>query len=86
MNESEELGVRDNLALVRTDLANERTLLAYSRTALICAGSGVSLIEVLEVPPIWVAIGWVLAATGLVVAVVGVTRFIRLHARLHRKS
>lgn len=86
MDESDLRGDRDNLALVRTDLANERTLLAYSRTALIVVGSGVSLIEVLTVPPIWIAIGWVLTVIGTVVGIVGAVRFIRLHARLHRRS
>lgn len=86
MNETARHSDRDNLALVRTDLANERTLLAYSRTALITVGSGVSLIEVLTVPPIWIAIGWILAALGTVVGIVGAIRFVRLHGRLHRKS
>jgi putative membrane protein len=86
MDESEPHGDRENLALVRTDLANERTFLAYSRTALIVVGSGVSLIEVLVVPPIWIAIGWMLAVIGTIVGIVGAIRFVRLHARLHPRS
>ena len=73
-----------DLALVRTDLANERTLLAYGRTALMLAGTGVSLIKFLKPSPEILLLGWFLVAVGLVVGVVGVVRFTRLKRRLKR--
>jgi len=42
---SEELIVRDHLAIDRTELANERTLLAYARTALAMLIAGASAIH-----------------------------------------
>ena len=77
---------RDSLALVRTDLANERTLLAYGRTALLLAGTGVSMIEFLERSPLVVAGGWILVVLGGVVGATGMLRFARLHLRLRRRD
>ncbi len=45
---SEELTLRDYLALGRTVPANERTFLSYVRTALAFAGEGVALIHFVE--------------------------------------
>ncbi|KAA5540672.1 DUF202 domain-containing protein [Roseiconus nitratireducens] len=73
-----------DLALVRTDLANERTLLAYGRTALMLAGTGVSLIKFLKPSPEMLLLGWFLVAAGLVVGVIGVIRFTGLKRRLKR--
>ena len=41
----ESTGLRDELALDRTDLANERTLLSYIRTALGVAGLAVVILK-----------------------------------------
>jgi putative membrane protein len=75
---------RDNLALVRTDLANERTLLAYGRTALMVSATGFSLIKFFPESPLLRIVGWVLAGLGAVVGVVGIARFGRLRQRLRR--
>jgi putative membrane protein len=74
-----------DLALVRTDLANERTLLAYGRTALIVAGTGVSLIKFIGTSALLQGLGWFLVAVGIVIGLIGVVRFTRLHHRLHAK-
>lgn len=71
-----------NLALIRTDLANERTLLAYGRTSLMLAGTGVSLIKFLDRSFDLVLLGWGLMAVGLLVGAVGVYRFTRLKRAL----
>ena len=42
VNVSEDLILRDELALERTKLANERTFLAYARTAIMLGISGIS--------------------------------------------
>ncbi|MFK8113147.1 MAG: DUF202 domain-containing protein [Rubripirellula sp.] len=74
----------ENLALVRTDLANERTLLAYGRTSLMMAGTGVTLIKFFP-ESAWIrAIGWGLATVGATVGLVGLLRFHRLRKRLRQ--
>ena len=74
-----------DLALVRTDLANERTLLAYGRTALMVAGTGVSLVEFFSESRLLLFVGWAFVVIGFAVGAIGVTRFSRLHRRLHRQ-
>ena len=75
---------KEDLALVRTDLANERTLLAYGRTALMVGGTGVSLIEFLQVSPFMRVLGWVFVGAAVVIGILGFVRFARLRGRLHR--
>lgn len=86
MNETSASDQRDSLALVRTDLANERTLLAYGRTALMVAGTGVSLIEFFDRSMLLVSLGWLFTAVGGVIGIIGLVRFARLHGRLHGKT
>lgn len=75
---------RDYLALVRTDLANERTLLAYGRTALMVAATGVTLMKFYPESMLVRTTSWPLVALGVLIALFGVIRFIRLQSRLHR--
>ncbi len=75
---------RDNLALIRTDLANERTLLAYGRTALMVAATGATLLKFYPDSPIVRLGSWPLIAIGVGIALMGLIRFFRLQARLHR--
>ncbi|MCD0461773.1 DUF202 domain-containing protein [Roseiconus lacunae] len=72
-----------NLALIRTQLANERTILAYLRTAIMLAGTGVSLVKLLEVTPDLIRLGWLLIALGAVVMVIGTYRYLRLRHKLN---
>lgn len=75
-------GPQPDLALVRTDLANERTLLAYGRTALMLFGTGISLVRFLNTAADLVLLGWALIGGGLVIGMVGVVRFVLLKRRL----
>lgn len=71
-----------NLALIRTDLANERTLLAYGRTALMLVATGVSLVKFFDLSFDFVLIGWGLIVIGGIVGLIGMIRFARLKRRL----
>lgn len=66
---------RNELALLRTDLANERTLLAYGRTALMMAGTGGTLIKFFGDSPDMLVLGIVLLILGGVMFVTGIARF-----------
>ena len=70
------LSVSDDLALMRTDLANERTLLAYLRTAVTFAAGGIGLAR-LVTDPAMVRLGWALVPLAALVLVGGVVRFRR---------
>ncbi|MGB7342599.1 MAG: DUF202 domain-containing protein [Pirellulaceae bacterium] len=82
MTDSNDPAPAPNLALVRTDLANERTLLAYGRTALMVVGTGVSLIKFFDPTLLWHIAGWTLVIVGTLIGVVGVIRFRRLQCSL----
>lgn len=69
---------RDQLALVRTDLANERTLLAYGRTALMVAATGLTAVKFFPDTPGILIIGWTLASAAIVISATGVFRFVKL--------
>lgn len=81
-NDQESTPPQPNLALVRTDLANERTLLAYGRTALMLVATGVSLVKFLEVSFDMVVVGWGLIGCGAIVGAIGMYRFGSLKRRL----
>lgn len=72
----------DRLAIDRTSLANERTLLAYIRTAIMLAVSGITFIKFF--PEIRVAhfLGWSLLPLSLVLAALGLSRFMHVARRL----
>lgn len=72
----------DDLALVRTDLANERTLLAYLRTSLMVFGTGATLIKFFADSDWLLRTGWSLVIAGLFVGVLGVIRFMLMRKRL----
>ena len=77
------LPLSDQLAISRTDLANERTLLAYVRTALALAAGGVGLVQIFTSPAV-VALGWALIPGGALVLIVGVVRFQRERRALRK--
>lgn len=72
----------DDLALIRTDLANERTLLAYLRTSLMVFGTGATLIKFFADSDWLCQTGWGLVVAGLFVGVLGVIRFLLMRKRL----
>jgi putative membrane protein len=60
---------------VRFLLANERTLLAWIRTAVTIQAGGVALIQLVDDPPVLIAVGLGLLALGLVAGLVGYARY-----------
>ena len=64
----------DDLARLRTKLANERTLLAYVRTGLAIAAAGASLIVFFDSRAAQI-LGWSLSIIGIVALVIGIARF-----------
>ena len=73
---------KDELAVMRTELANERTLLAYMRTSLMAAGSGLTLIKFFADIRWAISVGWFFILLGAAIVLVGVIRFVRLKGRL----
>ena len=71
---TEDTGVRDRLALTRTELANERTLLAYLRTALAMEIAGVGALK-LFTHGLTTVVGWMLIAGGIMVLLIGAVRY-----------
>jgi putative membrane protein len=78
----DDLIVRDHLAIQRTHLANERTLLAYVRTAMFMIVTGGTIIKLLSDESAFLALGWLLILASLVVATIGVSRFMRVRRSL----
>jgi putative membrane protein len=77
-SDPKEQPVRNRLALDRTRLANERTLLAYFRTAIMLTVTGATVLKFYSDTYLFTASGWALIATGIGVAVFGVSRFQKL--------
>ncbi len=73
---------RNELALIRTDLANERTLLSYARTSLMIAGTGATVIKFFGETRDKLALGIVLLLVGILLFIVGVTRFVKQQHRI----
>lgn len=70
----QEMILRDYLAADRTAMANERLLLAYIRTALATVGAGAAILHFQNGP--WSMLsGGLLAASGLIIGIVGLYRF-----------
>jgi len=76
-----DLILRDHLAMDRTTLANERTFLAYIRTALSFSIVGATCIKFLS-SRLAIMGGWALVAVALVLAIVGVWRYRKVHNRI----
>ncbi|MBN2398775.1 MAG: DUF202 domain-containing protein [Candidatus Aminicenantes bacterium] len=71
----------DELAIIRTNLANERTFLAYMRTALAFLAAGAGMIHFFQSPIIHSA-GWFLFGAGITILVFGNVRFIIIKRRI----
>ena len=77
---------RDTLALERTRLANERTFLAYVRTALSLLAGGAVLLQFFSTRPSYMVAAWLLIASGGVVLLIGLFRFLRVRSHLNAGS
>ncbi|MCX7736286.1 MAG: DUF202 domain-containing protein [Candidatus Kapabacteria bacterium] len=72
-----ELNLNDQLAAVRSILANERTFLSYQRTALTLAAVGFSLIKFFD--GLWSDItGWVFISFSIITIILGIIRYRRM--------
>ena len=82
-DDSDEVILRDYLALERTRLANERTLLAYLRTSLYMLLGGIALLELTELHNIrW--IGYPALGLSAILLVTGILRYGVIRSRLIR--
>ena len=77
---------RDQLAIARTDLANERTLLAYGRTSLMVAATGVTLIKFFPNLVLACGVGWLLTILAALIGIIGIVRFAKLRRRLNQQK
>lgn len=75
---SDDLILRDELAIDRTLLANERTLLSYLRSGVALLIAGVSIIHFSQEGWFW-AVGIACIPTGLVAGIVGTIRYRRMN-------
>jgi putative membrane protein len=82
---SEDLILRDRLALDRTRLANERTLLAYLRTALMLLVAGATAVKFVGESRSVILAGWLFIALGVVVAAFGTWRFAAMRQAINRR-
>ena len=81
----DELGLRDLLALDRTILANERTVLAYARTSVMLGVSSITLLKIFPDNPLAFYTGVALIPVAIVVAAVGIRRFLGLSRSLLKR-
>jgi putative membrane protein len=76
MNRSEQL------AVIRTNLANERTMLAYLRTFVVIFGGGLAMIQLDALANLrW--LGAVLVCTSPAVLVAGLVRFKQVRSKIN---
>lgn len=80
---TEELTLRDELAIDRTVLANERTLLAYIRTALGFLVLGLTFLHFLE-KLVYHILGFSFMGFAAVIFVVGIVRYLQIRSDLKR--
>ncbi len=76
--DSDDLILRDELAIDRTHLANERTLMAYLRSGVALLIAGVSIIHFSQEGWFW-AVGIACLPTGVITGIVGVARYRRMN-------
>jgi len=79
--QTEDLTLRDELAIDRTVLANERTLLAYVRTALGFLVLGLSFHHFLA-QVVYHVLGFVFMGIALLLFAFGVTRYLQVRRSL----
>jgi len=76
--DTDDLILRDQLAIDRTLLANERTLLAYLRSGVVLLIAGVTIIHFSHEAWFW-AVGIGCIPTGIITGIVGVERYRRMN-------
>jgi len=76
--DSDDLILRDELAIDRTLLANERTLLAYLRSGVALLIAGVSIMHFSSEGWFWM-IGVACLPTGIITGVIGILRYRKMN-------
>ena len=87
VQEKANIEIRDNLAIERTQFANERTFLAYMRTAMVLILAGFSLIQFFE-GQIFMWVGALFIPAGIILNIIGLRKFIakRTEIEKHRAN
>ena len=83
VQEKANVEIKDNLAIERTQFANERTFLAYMRTSMGFVLAGFSLIRFFE-GQIYVWIGGLLIPVGIALSLIGMWKFISKRSQIDR--
>jgi putative membrane protein len=76
--ESDDLILRDQLAIDRTLLANERTLLAYLRSAVALVIAGTSIMHFATQGWFW-DVGIACIPTGIITGIIGIVRYRKMN-------
>ncbi|MCX6992623.1 MAG: DUF202 domain-containing protein [Kiritimatiellaeota bacterium] len=76
--DSEDLILRDELAIDRTLLANERTMLAYLRSGVALLIAGVSIVHFSQEGWFW-AVGIACIPIGIITGIIGVAKYRRMN-------
>jgi putative membrane protein len=78
---SKELILRDNLAIDRTNLANERTLLSYLRSSAALIIAGISIVN-LSNSNWFTIIGIICVPIGILTGIFGIIRFTAMNKKI----
>ena len=78
---SEDLILRDNLAINRTSLANERTLLAYLRSSVALIIAGITIVNISD-SNWFTVIGIICVPVGILTGIFGITRFTAMNKKI----
>lgn len=82
---TEEIILRDHLAMERTKLANERTLLSYIRTSLYLLLGGIAFLGMRDLQEIK-GLGYFSLFLSAIVLMIGITRFYQLKRHLKKMN
>lgn len=83
VQEKANVEIRDNLAIERTQFANERTFLAYMRTAMGFALAGFSLIQFFK-DQVYMWVGALFIPAGIFLSIIGMWKFITKRTEIER--
>ncbi len=67
---------RNDLAIERNELANERTVLSYARTSIMSFLTGVTVIKLFPDILAFRILGWISIALSVVIIIIGLKKFV----------
>lgn len=79
---SDDLILRDELAIDRTLLANERTLLAYLRSAVALIIAGISIMHFADHRWFWIT-GVACIPVGIITGIIGILHYRKMNASIN---